>query len=295
MAWTPWEAVAGFEQKDTLYDKKYHIEMEAGVARITINCPERMNTYTPRQQVDMEECFTEANEDPMIGVVVLTGAGDRAFCVGGAVEDYLQRAESASQAREGRIEEGESQRRAGPAGDEGMRMCRHPVIARVNGYAIGHGHHLALQCDITIAAEHAIFGHNGPRIASAASGSYISYLTFLIGAKKAREMNFLCRRYTAQEALEMGLVNKVVRFEKLDEEVDKWCEEILQASPTCIEVRKRSFDTQWDLGETTGAIAPGPDFAGSAEAREGPRAFLEKRPANFWKVRKAELEARKKW
>jgi len=266
-----------------------------------MNRPERMNPLTAKQQAEMQVCFADASEDPMIGVVVVTGAGDRAFCVGGDVGGYLKDAEeAASQAKGGMVEGEERQRREGGAQDEGMLSCRKPVIARVNGYCIGHGNHLAYRCDFTIAAEHAIFGQNGPRVSSTGGGNYwVSYLTQVVGAKRARELWMLCRRYTAQEALAMGLVNAVVPMDRLDEEVDKWCEEIFQASPTCIEVIKATFDIL--IYQEAQQAGPGRlvsysnvEFQKTPEAREGPAAFLEKRPANFWKIRKAELEARGK-
>ncbi len=211
MAWTSWERVAGFDFKEIIYEKKYHVELEGGVARITMNRPDQMNNYSPRMLQEKGVAYNDASDDPMIGVVVLTGAGDRAFSTGGDVAGERVAAEAGEIYQAG----GRPAEQKGPPGSS--KTCRHPVIARINGFCVGGGYHLALECDITIAAEDAIFSHNGPRVSSiAAEGRYISYETYLVGAKKARETNYLCRQYSAQEALEMRLINKVVRREKLD-------------------------------------------------------------------------------
>jgi naphthoate synthase/2-ketocyclohexanecarboxyl-CoA hydrolase len=284
MTWTAWEKVPGFEDlTEVIYEKKYHTELEGGIARITINRPQRMNAFTDDTSEEMRGAFYDASSDPMIAVVVLTGAGDRAFCTGGDV---------AWEAAGGL----EKSYWVGVTPDRWVRMCRKPVIAMVKGFCIGGGNHLAYHCDFTIAAENAIFGQNGPRVSSPADGHLVQYLVGTVGMKKAREIWMLCRRYTAQEALEMGLANKVVSLEGIEEEVDKWCEEILTLSPTCIQNLKATFDWEadrlTDYGLTYAATCP--EFFRTEEAREGGQAFLEKRKPQFWKIRKAELEARKK-
>ncbi len=206
MGWTSWEKVAGWGFEELIYEKKYHTELEGGVARITINRPQRMNTLGPKVLDMMTNAFYEASNDSMIGVVVLTGVGDRAFCVGGDVDEELETAVAGTR--------GAYFWKILPA-NRGVRMCRKPVIARVNGYCIGGGNHLAYWCDFTIAADHAIFGQNGPRVSSPADANIVSYLTYVVGATQAIELCMLCRRYTARYALEMGLVNRVVPFDHL--------------------------------------------------------------------------------
>ncbi|MBI3329358.1 MAG: enoyl-CoA hydratase/isomerase family protein [Nitrospinae bacterium] len=254
---------------DIIYEKK------DGVARITLNRPETYNAFTDKTLREMIYAFNDAGLDTTIGVVVLTGSGDKAFCSGGDV----------SWEREGGLE----RLRIEPLDIHGaMSHCLKPIIARVNGYAIGAGNHIAYSCDFTIAAEHAIFGQNGPRVGSPAGGHIVSYLIRVVGAKKAREIWMLCRRYSAREALEMGLVNAVVPYAKLDEEVDKWCHEILALSPTCLKILKASFEAEYDdlRGHTTQfqrMIAP--DFFTSGEGLEGATAFLERRQPDFSRFR----------
>jgi 2-ketocyclohexanecarboxyl-CoA hydrolase len=159
-----------------------------------------------------------------------------------------------------------------------------PVIARVNGYSVGGGNHLAYFCDFTIASEKATFAQVGPRVGSPASGHWVSYLTHVVGAKKAKEIWMLCRRYSAQEALEMGLVNTVVPHEELDAEVDRWCEELMQKSPACLKILKASFREVFQAlrqprRDWVGEIAP--DFYASGEPDEGKTAFLERREPDF--------------
>lgn len=284
MGWTAWEKLsgAGLDFTDIIYEKKHHTELEGGIARITINRPDKMNAFTGHTQDEMFRAMYDASHDPTIGIVVLTGAGDRAFSAGGDVEweQWGLREQFYWRYAPNRL----------------VRLSRKPVIAAVKGFCIGGANHLAYCCDFTIAADNAIFGQNGPRVSSPADGFIMTYLVRVVGAKKAREMWMLCRRYTAHEALEMGLINRVVPLEKLEEEVDKWAEEVLSLSPGCIEVLKASFDWELDtmpqLGLISGTLYP--DWFDIPEGKEGIDAFLQKRKPNFWKIRKQEIELRKK-
>lgn len=280
--WTQWEKFTELEFSDIIYEKKYHKEIGGGVARITINRPEKYNAFTALTQDEMFKAFYDASHDKSIGVVILTGAGDKAFCTGGDVEwekwglreQFYWRYEP----------------------DRLIYMCSKPVIAAVKGWCIGGGHHIAYMCDFTIAADNAKFGQNGPRVSSPAEGYIIPYLTKVIGAKKAREMWMLCRRYNAQQALEMGLANTVVPLDKLEEEVDQWCEEILSLSPGCIEMLKVAFNTDiysmMPMGVTSSQMYP--DWFDSEEGKEGVDAFLEKRQPKFWSIRRAQIDAEEK-
>jgi 2-ketocyclohexanecarboxyl-CoA hydrolase len=247
-----------------------------GVARITINRPKTYNAFRGETLQEMTDAYRRIKEDREVGVVVLTGTGEKAFCSGGDV----------SWEAEGSLE-GEAMRLVKEL-YEAMRSSYKPTIARVNGYAVGGGNHLAYTCDFTIAADHAIFGQNGPRVGSPAKGYYVNYLARVIGHKRAREMWMLCRRYTAQQALEWGLANAVVPMAQLDQEVQRWCDELLALSPTCIKVLKAVFDDEYRalrdfhrdyLGEIN------PAYFASGEQMEGAKAFLEKRPPNFQRWR----------
>lgn len=259
-----------FRFVDIVYTK------QDGVAKIIMNRPETYNAFRDVTLKEMIRALSDASMDKSIGVVVLTGAGDKAFSSGGDVEWEAK---------------GGLERMHEDPLDihEAMRNCPKPIIARINGYAIGGGHHMAYFCDFSIAAEHAIFGQNGPRVGSPAGGYIVSYLARVAGAKKAREIWYLCRRYTARQALEIGLVNAVVAMEKLDEEVDKWCREVLALSPTCLKILKASFEAEYDYLRGSGRnlqrmIAP--DFFASGEGLEGATAFLERRPPDFSRFRK---------
>lgn len=256
--------------KDVVYEKRDH------VARITINRPKQYNAFTGETLREMTLAFEDAGQDDEVGVVVLTGTGDKAFCAGGDV----------TWEKEGGLER---QVLEPYSLHVTVSRCPKPVIARVNGYAIGGGNHLAYFCDFTIAAEHAIFGQNGPRVASPANGAIVNYLVRVVGAKKARELWMLCRRYTAREALEMGLVNVVVPYAKLDEEVRKWCDELLALSPTCLRILKASFVAEFEHlfggGDALRRYILPPEFWRTEQA-EGARAFLEKRPPDFWQFRR---------
>jgi 2-ketocyclohexanecarboxyl-CoA hydrolase len=254
------------DYKDILY------ELRDGVARITINRPEKYNAFTAETCEELIDALKRAGWDKSVAVIVLAGAGDRAFCTGAD-----QSAHEGSYGGRGTI---------GLPIDEVQSLIRDvpkPVIARVQGFAIGGGNVLATLCDLTIASEKAVFGQVGPKVGSVDPGFGTAYLARLVGEKRAREIWYLCRRYTAKEALDMGLVNCVVPHDKLDEEVDKWCAEIRERSPTAIAIAKRSFNA--DTEQLRGLSALGFEavslFYDTEESKEGGRAFREKRPPKF--------------
>jgi 2-ketocyclohexanecarboxyl-CoA hydrolase len=248
-----------------------------GVATITINRPHKMNAVTAETMRELEVAFDAAGNNPEVGVVVFTGAGDKAFCAGADV----------SWQKEGRMGAG------GPAMFSPpyltISRCPKPVIARVNGFAIGGGHHFAYFCDFTIAADHAVFGQSEPRVAYPASGATVNYLTRIVGHKRAREIWMLGRRYSAQQMCDWGLVNSVVPLAALDEEVAKWCDELLAVSPTCLKIYKASFIEEFqDLmgqGDLLRRLLVPPGFR-ETEQREGTSAFLEKRRPDYSRFRK---------
>ena len=250
---------------------------EDGVARIIINRPQVMNAFRGRTCDEIIHAFNTAGWDKSIGVIVLGGAGDRAFCTGGDQSSHDVQ-------YDGRgtiglpVEEMQSL----------IRDVPQPVIARVQGYAIGGGNVLATLCDFTIASEKAQFGQVGPKMGSVDPGFGTAYLARIIGEKKAREFWYLCRRYTAAEALAMGLVNKVVPHDELDAEVSRWCAEILEKSPTAIAIAKRSFNA--DTDSIRGISAMGMQalnlYYQTDESREGVAAFNEKRKPDFRAKRK---------
>ena len=253
---------------DILYDAT------DGVARITINRPEVLNAFRGKTCEELIHAFNRAGWDKGIGVIVLAGAGDRAFSTGGD-----QSAHSGQYDGRGMvglpIEELQSL----------IRDVPKPVIARVQGYAIGGGNVLATLCDFTIASEKAVFGQVGPKVGSVDPGFGTAYLARVVGEKKAREMWYLCRRYTAAEALAMGLVNTVVPHEELDAEVARWCAEIMERSPTAIAIAKRSFnaDTESIRGIGGMGMQALSMYYASEESKEGVRAFNEKRKPEFRK------------
>jgi dihydroxynaphthoic acid synthetase len=246
-----------------------------GVARITINRPERYNALRDLTIIELTQAFKRVGQDRSIGVTVLTGSGEKAFCAGGDVNWEA----------EGGLENRHAENLMKNL-YAAMRDSLKPCIARVNGYAIGGGNHLAYFCDFTVAADHAIFGQNGPRVGSPAQGSLVAYLVRVVGAKRAREMWMLCRRYSAAQAAEWGLVNSVVPMSQLDAEIQQWCDELLSLSPTVLKLLKRTFDDEYapmrqffeDL-DYLPEINPG--FFASGEQEEGAQAFLEKRQADF--------------
>ena len=227
----------------------------------------------------MYECVHDINLDPSIGVVVLTGVGDKAFCSGGDVESES---------------EGEFEDILFLQCNNVILACRKPIIAVVKGWCVGGGNHMAYCCDFTIAADNARFAQNGPRVGSPATGWFIQYATRVVGAKRARELWMLCRRYDAAQALAMGLVNTVVPLDKIDEEVDKWCNEILEKSPTCIQLLKATFDDEFSYRRFDESMdlqkRMFPKFQNSEEQKEAQKAFMEKRRPNFLPFMEKEYE-----
>src|SRR5687767_9829268 len=257
---------------DELTDVRY--EVENGLAWIAIDRTERMNAFRARTVDELIRCFKRAWASPDVGVVCLTGSGDRAFCTGG---DQKQRAETGDYGpSETGLFEIDVLHRV-------IRDIPKPVIAAVNGYAIGGGHVLHVVCDLTIAAETARFGQTGPRVGSFDAGFGSAYLARVVGEKRAREIWYLCRQYTAEQALQWGLVNAVVPADRLMDEARAWAGEILTKSPTAIRFLKHSFnaDSESIAGISAMAGAALEQFVGSDEAREGVTAFGEKRDPDF--------------
>ncbi len=253
-------------------------EVDRGLAWITINRPDRLNAFTARTIDELIHCFKRAWGDKTVGVVALTGAGDKAFCVGG---DQKQRQESGDY---GPSDYGVFQ-------DEYLqRLIRDipkPVIAAVNGYAIGGGQVLHVVCDLSIAADSAQFGQAGPRVGSFDAGFGTAYLARIVGARRAREIWMLCRRYSAQQMMDWGLVNAVVPNTQLYEEVRAWADEMLDLSPTALKVIKHSFnaDSESIAGISAMAFDALGIFTGTSESKEGVDAFVNKRTPDFREFR----------
>ncbi len=249
-----------------------------GIATVTINRPQVLNAFRPRTVDELIAAFRAAWHDPAVGVVVFTGAGDRAFCTGG---DQKARGEGGYSDQTGAGLDMEQLHNV-------ILTIPKPVIAAVGGYAIGGGHVLHLLCDLTIAADSARFGQVGPKVGSVDAGFGTAYLARIVGHKKAREIWYLCRQYSAQEALEMGLVNKVVPKEQLMTEVRAWCDELLVKSPTAIRLAKASFNA--DIASIHGISAMAMNaldlFYNTPESMEGRNAFVEKRPPDFGQFRR---------
>ncbi len=251
------------DYQDILYTVKDHI------ATITINRPKSLNAFTGDTIAEMVDAVKNASADRDVGVLVITGVGERAFCVGG---DVKWEADGGLEGLDFPL-------------NQMILECPKPVIARVNGYSIGGGNHLAYFCDLTIAAEHAIFGQNGPRVGSPASGYIVGYLANVVGHKRAREMWMVLRKYSAREMLDWGLVNAVVPYEQLDAEVNKWAQEMLALSPTCLRLIKQTFrDNVGHLMDQTMKkmiTTHAPNYFETGEQQEGANAFLEKRAPDF--------------
>ena len=263
-----WKPIEGFNFEEILFEEYNHI------AKVTINRPRYRNAFTPKTVWEMSQAFNYCREAIDIRVVILTGAGDKAFCSGGDMN---------------------VKGHGGYIGNDGVprlnvldlqmqiRRLPKPVIAMVNGYAIGGGHVLHVVCDLSIASENAIFGQTGPKVGSFDAGFGASYLARVVGQKKAREIWFLCRQYSAVEAERMGLVNKVVPFDRLEDECIEWAETMIERSPLALRMMKAGFNAELD------GQAGIQELAGDAtmlyytldEAQEGGKAFLEKRKPDF--------------
>ena len=263
-----WKKIESFDFKEILFESYNHI------AKITINRERYRNAFTPLTVWEMSQAFSYCRECPDIRVVILTGAGDKAFCSGG---DMNVKGKGGYMGTDGvpRLNVLDVQMQ--------IRRLPKPVIAMVNGYAIGGGHVLHVVCDLTIASENAIFGQTGPKVGSFDAGFGASYLARIVGQKKAREIWFLCRQYSAREAERMGLVNKVVPFDRLEDECVDWAETMMERSPLALRMMKAGFNAELD------GQAGIQELAGDAtmlyytldEAQEGGRAFLEKRKPDF--------------
>src|SRR5438067_5984947 len=278
---TTWQAAAQYT--DISYEKGSG--EDAGIAKITIDRPEVHNAFRPETVVELSDAFEKAREDVEVGVIVLTGEGPNAFCSGGDQRvrsgtggGYVTGADPSEAGRQkgvGRFHVTDLHMQ--------IRRMPKPVVAMVAGYAIGGGHVLHVVCDLTVAAANARFGQAGPRVGSFDGGFGASELSRLVGPKKAKEIWFLCRQYSAQEALEMGLVNAVVPLDRLEEETVGWCGEMLQMSPFALRLLKASFNATEDglsgiqqLAHDTNLL-----FYMSEEAQEGRDAYLEKRAPNY--------------
>ncbi|MDR6226720.1 1,4-dihydroxy-2-naphthoyl-CoA synthase [Desmospora profundinema] len=263
-----WKSLRQYE------DIKY--EYYNGIAKVTINRPEVRNAFRPQTVMEMIDAFSRARDNAEVGVIILAGEGDKAFCSGG---DQKVRGHG------GYVGDDEIPRLNVLDLQRLIRTIPKPVIAMVSGYAIGGGHVLHVVCDLTIAADNAIFGQTGPKVGSFDAGYGAGYLARIVGHKKAREIWYLCRQYNAQEALDMGLVNTVVPLEKLEEETIQWCEEILEKSPTALRFLKASFNA--DTDGLAGLQQMGGDatllYYTTDEAKEGRDAFKEKRKPDFGK------------
>ena len=263
-----WKKSLEFE--DIIFEKS-----EEGIAKITINRPEVRNAFRPLTVREMQQALEDAREDSGIGVIILTGAGGKAFCSGGDQRIRGDAGYQDSGTGHLRLNVLDFQRQ--------IRSCPKPVVAMVAGYAIGGGHVLHVMCDLSIAADNAVFGQTGPKVGSFDGGYGSSYLARIVGQKKAREIWFLCRQYDARQALEMGLVNTVVPLAQLEEETIQWCREMLRMSPIALRCLKAAMNADCDgqagLQELAGNATM--LFYMSEEGQEGRNAYLEKRPPDF--------------
>jgi len=268
---TNWTPVGNY--KDILFHKM------DGIAKITINRAHVRNAFRPLTVEEMSHALNESRLDESIGIIILTGEGDKAFCSGG---DQKVRGDAGYKDENGthKLNVLDFQKQ--------IRSCPKPIIAMIAGYAIGGGHVLHVMCDLSIAADNAIFGQTGPKVGSFDGGYGSSYLSRIVGQKKAREIWFLCRQYDAKQALKMGLVNTVVPLCDLEKETIKWCKEILNHSPLAIRCLKAAFNADCDgqagLQELAGNATM--LFYMTKEGKEGHSAFLEKRKPNFEKFPK---------
>lgn len=266
-----WQTIEGFDFQDILY------EFCDGIAKLTINRPQVRNAFRPETVQELSQAFHDAHMNPSIGVIILTGAGEKAFCSGG---DQKVRGDHG-----GYKDEKGAQHLNVLDLQMQIRRLPKPVVAMVAGYAIGGGHVLHLICDLSIAADNARFGQTGPKVGSFDAGLGAGLMARTVGLKKAKEIWFLCRQYDAQQALDMGLVNTVVPLRDLEQETVKWCREILAQSPTALRVLKSAFNADTDglagiqeLAGNTTAL-----FYMSEEGQEGRDAFLQKRKPDFSK------------
>ena len=268
MAKREWKKIEGFDFKEILFEQYDRI------AKITINRERYRNAFTPLTTLEMSQAFNHCREASDIRVVLLTGAGDKAFCAGGDMH---------VKGRGGYVDSEGVPRLSVLDVQMQIRRLPKPVIAMVNGYAIGGGHVLHVVCDLTIASENAIFGQTGPKVGSFDAGFGSSYLARIVGQKKAREIWFLCRQYTAREAEQMGMVNMVVPLERLEDECVEWAQTMMERSPLALRMIKMGLNAELD------GQAGIQQLAGDCtmlyycmdEAQEGGKAFLEKRKPNF--------------
>lgn len=267
-SWTP-----SGQFEDIVYSKM------DGIAKISINRPHTHNAFRPQTVKEMMKALDDARDDAAIGVVILTGEGGRAFCSGG---DQKIRGDDGYRDADGihRLNVLDFQRQ--------IRTCPKPVVAMVAGYAIGGGHVLHMVCDLTIAADNAVFGQTGPKVGSFDGGFGASYMARIVGQKKAREIWYLCRQYNAQQALDMGLVNTVVPLDKLEEETVQWCREMLRHSPLALRCLKSALNADCDGQAGLQELAGNATllFYMTEEGQEGRNAFQQKRDPDFSKFPK---------
>jgi 1,4-dihydroxy-2-naphthoyl-CoA synthase len=261
--WGDWQTDDGFESPHVIYETRFRTR-GGGVARITLNRPERMNALDGRMFEDICSALRVANRDGSIGVIVITHRGPH-FGVGGDL-------------RGGGMNPAMAQL------DPTIKQCLKPVIAAVRGYTIGASNHMAYTCDFTIAGESTVFGQNGPRIGSPASGYLVANSAHIMGMKRGRELWIRCRHLTAQEGLAAGLCNTVVQDRLVDAEVEKWCDELLDLVPSRLAAAKQSFEAIDAPLQYSGAFLPmiEPNYMGTPEVREAIQAFMERRDPNFW-------------
>lgn len=263
-----WETIKAYEE--------IKFEHYKGISKITINRPRYRNAFTPDTTKEIYDALQYCREDPKTYVVVLTGEGDKAFCSGGD-QNYKDRAGYVGKDGVPRLNILDVQKL--------IRSMPKPVVAMVNGYAIGGGHVLHVICDISIASENAVFGQTGPKVGSFDAGFGSSYLARIVGQKKAREIWFLCEQYSAKEALEMGLVNKVVPLKQLEDVTVDWCEKMMKHSPIALRMIKAGLNAELDGQAGIQELAGNSTmlFYMTDEAQEGKKAFLEKRPPDYSK------------